>query len=197
MGIQLQDDPNWDAVTRQLLGANRLRGTAQFGLTEVVNGKYLRGKTPLKLALKPGNYAVFVEIAPSAPIQDRERLFDELERDSVHGPSLTGKISGLYGNVYLIEILEGKFNRLIQLWQPIRAPLEEIEKFYPTNETFQVNDAKGKAALEGNVPSNTIPTLLRLLRKGGKAVYRQGNTRTIMQVNPLTGDIDTVLKYQD
>jgi len=195
LGIRLNDAPEKDAVARRLLGVNRLNSMQDtFGAMGVVNSKYHRGVTPLSLSLQPGNYIVYLEVPSEVHITGD--LIKWLENDSIHGPAIMGLISGHNGAAYLVEIIDGEPNHLTQIWQPKNATLSGIEAIYPVKEVFPVDEREITPKLSDAIPPNDITTIIRLLRKGGKVVYRKGNKRTILEVD-AQGKLTTIVTYQD
>jgi hypothetical protein len=196
LGIELGNEGGKDATVRRLLGLNRITSIGDMLIKpmNVVDDKYLRGVTPLSISLKPGNYIVFVEV-PSG-VQVVGDLLNWLESDSTHGERLAGLINGHTGVTYLVEILDGETNHLNQLWLPKGGTLADAEKIYPEREVFPLNEKEVTATLGGKVAAADIPTVLRLLKKGGKVVYRQGTIRTILELDEQ-GTLSTVLSYED
>ena len=154
----------------------------------------------MRLQLTPGSYLVF--ITPPASVPDPDANF---EGSSVHGTTLTFSQTSANGRkirgvVSLIEVVPGENNLLVQLWHPEKMTLSEVEKFYPTKETFAITEAvltNSLAEQKMKVNEAEVPTILRLLRKGGKVAYRKDSERLIIQVNPSSEEFLWIVHYKD
>jgi hypothetical protein len=195
--IALSDDAEHDTATRALLGFRRLSDSDTFKISNVVNNKYRRGVTPLLLPLKPGNYVVFLSVPASVQMPSDKDVLDWFETDYTHGTTWDGLFDGHNGRAYLIEIVDGKINHLTLPWQRKGASLDEIEKIYPIQDTFNIDEQEIKAKIIDTIPDNDIPIVLRLLHKGGKVIYRDGKQLWTIEINPSTGSLWTFLGWKE
>jgi len=220
LGIKLNDRPEWNHVVRRGIGLGRLGVVSRLGhledprgqksteivkIAKVVDEKYKQGVTPVSLSLKPGNYVVLLAMPPTAPAlmaNAGERLSEVVENDSVHGWPIWLTNMGAVGGpkrpcrAYLIELLAGQSDSLIQVWQRIGASLGELEQMYSQQDTVRVDETPVRSQLTGVMPGADIPAVMRLLRRGGKVVYRQGEIRLILQMSQSGGDLETMVKYK-
>ncbi|MBK8045928.1 MAG: hypothetical protein IPK16_01590 [Anaerolineales bacterium] len=113
------------------------------------------------------------------------------------GAHLNGLFAGHLGKAYLIQVVEGEVFQILQLWQPKDTSLETFEQLYPQTEQFYVDEPVITSKFEGEIPDADLATLLRMLRKGGKAAYHADDSTTIIEISPTTGGIDTLLKFED
>jgi len=207
LGLSVQQVQDSDAMVKRFAGVDRLKISNQEEFWEmnrkiakIISPRFYKGRVPLTLQLTPGSYLVFV--TPPATVADPNAKF---ERASVHGTTLTfGQTSAngrkISGVVSLIEVVPGENNLLVQLWHPEKMTLSDVEKFYPTKETFAITEdvlTKSLAEQKMKVNEAHIPTILRLLRKGGKVVYRQDSEKLIIQVNPSSAEFLWIVHYKD
>lgn len=199
LGITIVDQADWDVLVRRLLGFNRLAMEDAFeAVAHAGSAAYYSGAAPLSIHLEPGNYIVRLAVPESDQLPGDISPF-EFDDGSTYGSSILGSSDGLTSWSYLVEITsESDYENLIQIWQPKSWSLAQIAALYPEQEVFKIDEEGIKADLEGNIPDSDIPTVLQLLRKGGKVVYREDEThRIILQIDPDTGSLDTMLRYED
>lgn len=205
--LDVKEVEGGDAMVRRFAGVGRFKITNQEEFWEVnkkmakiISPRFHKGKVPVTLELPPGSYLVFIVPPPS--VTDPDAKF---EVATVHGPTFTlGQISAsgekVSGVVSLVEVVPGENNLLVQLWHPEKMALSEVEKFYPGKETFPLAElvlTKSLAQQKMKVKEADIPIMLRLLRKGGKVVYRKGSETMVIQVNSSSEESLWIVRYKD
>lgn len=197
-----------DAMVRRFAGIARLKiadredfWAMTAKIDKIMSPRFHKGKVPVTLEVPPGTYVVLVTSPPSVP----NPLDARFEVASVHGLTFTMSRTNASGEkvggvVSSVEVIAGENNLLVQLWHPEKMTLSEVEKFYPAKETFTVPEealTKSLAQQKMKVKEADIPTMLRLLRKGGKLVYRKGEERLVIQVNSSSEESLWIVRYKD
>lgn len=197
LGITLHDQADWSVATRQLLGMERVNQNDLWNVLDVNAPEYARGAAQLALNLEPGAYIVSLSL-PAGASQLADVAFSAFDAGRDFGNTMFAEHEGVVSRFYLVDIRPDNPTNLIHIWQPRAWPLEQIESLYPEEEVFQTNDESITQALQGNVPDTDIATVLRLLRKGGKVVYRADDVTTYtLEVDPETGELSTLLGWEE
>lgn len=197
LGITPYDQADWSAVTRRLLGMERISQNDLWDVLDVNADKYARGTAPLALNLQAGTYVVRLSL-PAAASQLADVAFSDFDTGRDFGSTLFAEQAGVVCRFYLVDILPGEPMNLIHIWQPRAWSLKQIESLYPKEEVFKTNGESITQALQSDVPDSDIATILRLLRKGGKVVYRADDVTTFtLEVDPETGELSTLLGWEE
>ena len=145
------------------------------------NPEAYRGKTPLRLTLPPGSY--WIELAFDAEVFD---LFFDPPYDDVQFEQASATYEALLFQplapgakrrvlrYYRLDKQTGQGQTLIALFHPRSQSLERVLALYPQSEQFTLaSDPLNDLLQQLEVPSEARERLLLLMRRGGKAFWRE------------------------
>ena len=140
-----------------------------------------RGKTPLRLTLPPGSY--WVELAFDAEVFDLffDPPYDDVQFEQAGATyeallfqPLTPGAKRRVLRYYRLDKQAGQGQTLIALFHPRGQPLERVLALYPQSEQFTLaSDPLNNLLQQLEVPPEAQERLLFLMRRGGKAFWRE------------------------
>ena len=140
-----------------------------------------RGKTPLRLTLPPGSY--WIELAFDAEVFDLffDPPYDDVQFEQAGATyeallfqPLTPGAKRRVLRYYRIDKQAGQGQTLIALFHPRGRPLERILALYPQSEQYTLaSDKLNDLLRQLDVPPEAQEQLLLLMRRGGKAFWRE------------------------
>ena len=145
------------------------------------NPEAYRGKTPLRLTLSPGSY--WIELAFDAEVFDLffDPPYDDVQFEQAGATyeallfqPLTPGAKRRVLRYYRLDKQTGQGQTLIALFHPRSQSLERVLALYPQSEQFTLaSDPLNDLLQQLDVPSEARERLLLLMRRGGKAFWRE------------------------
>ena len=145
------------------------------------NPEAYRGKTPLRLTLPPGSY--WIELAFDAEVFDLffDPPYDDVQFEQAGATyeallfqPLTPGAKRRVLRYYRVDKQAGQGQTLVALFHPRGRPLERVVPLYPQSEQFTLAaDPLNDLLQRLEVPPETQERLLFLIRRGGKAFWRE------------------------
>ena len=140
-----------------------------------------RGKTPLRLTLPPGSH--WIELAFDAEVFDLffDPPYDDVQFEQAGATyeallfqPLTPGAKRRVLRYYRVDKQAGEGQTLVALFHPRGQPLERVVSLYPQSEQFTLGADQLSDLLQRlDVPPEAQERLLFLMRRGGKAFWRE------------------------
>ena len=140
-----------------------------------------RGKTPLRLTLPPGSH--WIELAFDAEVFDLffDPPYDDVQFEQAGATyeallfqPLTPGAKRRVLRYYRVDKQAGEGQTLVALFHPRGQPLERVVSLYPQSEQFALGADQFSDLLQRlDVPPEAQERLLFLMRRGGKAFWRE------------------------
>ena len=156
-----------------------------------------RGKTPLLLTLPPGSY--WIELAFDAEVFDLffDPPYDDVQFEQAGATyeallfqPLTPGAKRRVLRYYRIDKQPGRGQTLVALFHPRGQPLERMVALYPQSEQFTLASGELSALLQRlDVPPEAQERLLFLMRRGGKAFWRESADTYRVALEARQGEI--------
>ena len=156
-----------------------------------------RGKTPLRLTLPPGSY--WIELAFDAEVFDLffDPPYDDVQFEQAGATyeallfqPLTPGAKRRVLRYYRIDKQPGQAQTLIALFHPRGQPLERVVPLYPQSEQFTLGADQISGLLQRlDVPPEAQERLLFLMRRGGKAFWRESGGTYRVALEARQGEI--------
>ena len=161
------------------------------------NPEAYRGKTPLRLALSPGSY--WIELAFDAEVFDLffDPPYDDVQFEQAGATyeallfqPLTPGAKRRVLRYYRLDKQAGQGQTLIALFHPRGQSLERVLALYPQSEQFTLAfDPLNDLLQQLDVPSEAQERLLLLMRRGGKAFWRESADTHRVALEARQGEI--------
>ncbi len=148
-------------------------------------GNY-KGKTPILIPIRPGNYQVFVLIPENQITYENDgEIFIKLRK---------GEGTIKKGWAYLVEIKEYKQESIIALFQPIDEDLASFLTYLPEGHNYQFNNKELQDnLLDSGVLDLDIPNILEILHRGGKIILKTNKNKIKVEISENNvGEIKTI-----